>query len=155
METKTMYAIFALGVIALLGTSFVFAYQGNPSLTRPDYSDERHAAMEEAFENTDYFAWLELMQSVEHPHQARVLEVVTEENFALFAKMHEAMEDGDFETAQEIREELGFGQGKIGQGNGKGLRDGTHLGLRDGSMRGQGKGMHLGQGQYENCPYAN
>ncbi len=94
------------------------AYQGDPSVKGPNYSTERHEAMEEAFENEDYDAWKNLMEG-----KGRVTEVINEDNFAKFAKAHELMEQGDITEAQEIRQELGLGQ-------------------HNGSMKGMGRGMN-------------
>lgn len=143
MKNKTM-SIFALGMIALLGVSFVAAYHGDSSVQGPNYSEERHEAMEAVFADLDYDAWVELMsEDGRHP---RVLDVVTEDNFATFVEMHEAMEAGDFETADELRVDLGLGLGN-GAGHGKGSGHGKGMG--------QGSGMR-GMGQYGGeCPYAN
>lgn len=138
---KTM-SILALGMIALLGVGIVSAYHGDALVQGPNYSDERHDAMEEAFANLDYAAWVELMsEDGRHP---RVLDVVTEDNFAVFVEAHEAMLDGDLETAEELRAELG-----LGLGNGFGNGSGHH-----GKGMGQGSGMK-GSGNAGVCPYAN
>jgi hypothetical protein len=96
------------------------AYRGDPSVQGPNYTPERHDAMTQAFENNDYNAWKELMSD-----RGRVTQVVTEENFSRFAEAHELAEEGKFDEARQIRQELG-------------------LGLRDGSGHGQhkGGGMH-------------
>ena len=93
------------------------------------YSEERHQAMVEAFEKQDYQAWKKLMAG-----RGRVSEVVNEENFAQFAKAHQLMSEGKAEEAQQVRAELGLGQGR---GNG---HDGQ------GKLHG-GYGMRLHQNQ--------
>jgi len=115
--TALVLGLGAAGVLA--GTTF--AYQGDPTVTGPYYSAERHEAMEAAFENSDYSVWKELMQG-----RGRVTQVVNESNFAQFAKAHELAEDGNAADAQKIRQDLG-------------------LGLHDGSGRGMGS-MHRGAG---------
>lgn len=109
-------AVGVMGVSA--GTAL--AYRGDPTVQGPQYSQERHEAMEKAFETNDYAAWKELMQN-----RGRVTQVVTAENFAKFAQAHELMEEGKVAEAQQIRQELG-------------------LGLRDGSGRGPGAGTCRG-----------
>lgn len=112
-----------LGVTAVSAGS-VMAYQGDPSVKGPNYSTERHEAMEEAFENEDYDAWKNLMEG-----KGRVTEVINEDNFAKFAKAHELMERGDITETQEIRQELGLGQHngsmkgmtEMGKGMGRGM----------------------------------
>ena len=98
------------------------AYQGDATVKGPQYSPERHEAMEKAFETNDYEAWKNLMQG-----RGRVSEVITKDNFARFAEAHELMEDGKKEEAQKIAQELGLGFRAHG-GHGKG-------------MRGMGRGM--------------
>ena len=39
----------------------VLAYKGDPTVKGPNYTEERHQAMEKAFENRDYNAWKDLM----------------------------------------------------------------------------------------------
>jgi len=138
---KALMSFGIFGVIALLGMSMVFAYQGDYSLKGPDYSEERHETMEQAFDNLDYDAWVALMS--ESNRNPRVLEVVTEDNFAIFAEAHEAMENGNLELAQELRAELGLNNG-IGPKNRTGFRSGKGMkqGLRQGS----------GMNDQGNCP---
>ena len=146
MKTKKTYAIAASFMIALLGMSLVMAYQGNPAVQGPDYSEERHEAMEQAFDNSDYNAWVSLMQ--ETGRNPRVLDVVTEDNFATFVGAHEAAQNGDLERARELRGELGLNDGQ-------GPKDGSgHRGMMN-KGSGQGQGQMKAQGNYGNCPYAN
>ena len=106
MERKYMFGAVAL-LSVLLVSSLAMAYQGNPGVKGPEFEEERHEAMKNAFENLDYDAWADLMEG-----KGRVLEIVTEDNFAKFAEMHDAKISGDIETAKEIAEELGLGVGK-------------------------------------------
>ncbi len=113
-------AVLSVGVLGM-GMQAASAYQGNPTVTGPNYSDERHEAMEQAFENEDYDAWKEMMNG-----KGRITEMVTALNFDEFARVHELALEGDLEGAQEIRQKLGFGQGQrhgkadgIGAGEGK------------------------------------
>ncbi|OGZ19377.1 MAG: hypothetical protein A2494_01300 [Candidatus Lloydbacteria bacterium RIFOXYC12_FULL_46_25] len=115
--------LLGLGVAALvlggIGVSAgtALAYRGDPSVKGPNYSVERHEAMEKAFENKDYAAWKTLMQG-----RGRVTQVVTQENFAKFAEAHELAEQGKIAEAKQIRNELGLG---LGQGAGRGM--GRHM----------------------------
>lgn len=89
---------------------------------------ERHNLVEDALESGDYGTWADLMDG-----RGRVSEVINEDNFDTFVKMHEAMEDGDYDTAQEIREELGLGMHhQDGTGFRKGGND-KHGGMMNGS----------------------
>jgi hypothetical protein len=133
MKTKTIFGLFALLFVGMiLSTSLVSAYRGDYSVKGPDYSEERHEAMKAAFETLDYDAWRELM--TENGRYGRVVDVVNEDNFVKFAEAHEAAENGDFETARELRAELGLN-------NGNGPRDGTGFGKGMGHGKGQGQGL--------------
>lgn len=100
---------------------------------------ERHEAMEAAFEGDDYDAWYALM--TEDDHHPKVVDIITEENFAQFTEIHELMEEGNIEEAQALREELG-----LGKGMGRGFQN-----------RGMGpRGGRTGRGEFRgnngNCP---
>ena len=99
----------ALG-IAGFSISNAFAYQGDPLVQGPNYTSERHEAMTQAFENNDYESWKNLMG--DNP----IAEKITAENFSKLAASHKLMQEGKFEEAKKIREELGlnFG-GKMGR----------------------------------------
>ena len=67
--------LFALMIVGTLTISFVSAYRGDYTVEGPNCNEERHDAMEVAFESSDYGAWRDLMTEDErHP---RVLDVVT------------------------------------------------------------------------------
>jgi len=100
----------------ILSTSLVSAYKGDYSVKGPDYSEDRHEAMETAFETLDYDAWKELM--IENGRHGRVVDVVTESNFVKFAEAHQAAMNGDFEIVSQLRAELGLN-------NGNGPKDGA------------------------------
>ncbi len=127
-----------LGALALIGIAAIsanaaLAYQGNPSVQGPNYTAERHTAMEQAFENNDYNAWKSLMTG-----NGRVLQVVNQANFAKFAEAHNLAEEGKTVEAQTIRQELGLGLHN-GTGAGCGIKDGS--GSRTGRM-GAGRGLN-------------
>ncbi|MBU1855332.1 MAG: hypothetical protein KKF89_06415, partial [Nanoarchaeota archaeon] len=125
MKKKTIFGMLAILLVGLLTIGLVSAYRGDPKVQGPNYSEERHEAMEDAFESQDYNAWYDLM--AENGRNTRVMNVVTEDNFAIFAQAHEAAKNGDFETAQELRAELGLGLGN-GQGSGARTMQGNRLG---------------------------
>lgn len=103
-----------LGVAGISGVAL--AYRGDVNVKGPNYTPERHEAMEKAFENKDYDAWKNLMQG-----KGNVTRVITEENFAKFAEVHELMEEGKTAEAQKVRQELGLGlHNGAGQGMGMG-----------------------------------
>jgi hypothetical protein len=124
---------------ALLGAGFAIAASASADTgmgwraDRGNCNAEQHEAVEEAIEGKDYEAWKELMGD-----RGRITQVVTEENFNTFVKMHEAMEDGDYGKAAEFRKELGLGQrpqdgtGYRGNGQHKGWDRGMGVGTRFG-----------------------
>ena len=116
--------ILGLGALALLGGTALFAgtamaYRGDPTVTGPNYSAERHTAMTLAFEIKDYTAWKNLMQN-----RGRVTQVITENNFSKFVEAHKLALQGKTAEAQKIRQELGLGlqngQGRVTNGVGMG-----------------------------------
>ena len=124
---KTKKIILGLGALALvLGisgaiTSTANAYRGDPSLKGPNYSVERHTAMEKAFETNDYTTWKNLMQN-----QGRVTQVINKDNFAKFAEAHKLALKGDLAGAQKIRQELGLG---LKNGSGQEMKNGFGRGM--------------------------
>lgn len=102
---------------AVLAPQAAIAYRGNPAVKGPNYTEERHEAMEKAFENKDYNAWKILMEG-----RGRATQVVNAQNFAKFAEAHELAEQGKADEANKIRAELG-------------------LNLRNGTVTGQGIGF--------------
>jgi hypothetical protein len=91
------------------------AYRGDPSVKGPNFTEERHTAMEKAFEAKDYNAWKNLMQG-----RGRATQVVNAQNFAKFAQAHELAEQGKIAEANQIRQELGLGmQNGSGMGMGR------------------------------------
>jgi hypothetical protein len=105
----------------ILAPKMVEAYRGDPNIQGPNFTQERHEAMTQAFENNDFGAWEELMQG-----KGRVKDVINEGNFARFAEAHKLMLEGKTDEASQIRAELGLGQkngsgqGQCGEGQGRG-----------------------------------
>jgi hypothetical protein len=123
MKKRIMIGASALLISAsLLFPVAAAAYQGDPAVKGPNYTAERHEAMEKAFDAKDYEAWKNLMNG-----RGRASQVVTKDNFAKFAEAHALAEQGKTEEAAKIRQELG-------------------LGMRDGSGAGNGGGGTCGQG---------
>jgi hypothetical protein len=114
---------FILGLAALVvgGTILVprvLAYRGNPAIQGPNYTVERHEAMEKAFETNDFNAWKALANT-----KGRVTQVINKGNFTQFARAHKLAQDGKLEEANKIRSELGLGL-QNGSGNGAGMGNG-------------------------------
>jgi hypothetical protein len=114
-------SIIALGIATVvLGSVLAFpkaaeAYRGDATVKGPNYTEERHTAMEKAFETKDYATWKNLMEG-----KGRVTQVVTQDHFAKFAEAHELFEAGKTQEAVAIRAELGLGL-RNGSGQGAGM----------------------------------
>lgn len=101
---------------AVIAPQAVLAYRGDPTVKGPNYTEERHAAMEKAFEMKDYNAWKMLVAG-----RGRATQVVNAQNFAKFAQAHELAQQGKAAEANTIRAELGLGlQSGTGMGQGMG-----------------------------------
>ncbi len=132
---KITLGLGALAIIGIAGlsASAVFAYQGDSTVKGPNYSADRHAAMEQAFENKDYNAWKGLMTG-----NGRVMQIINKDNFAKFADAHDLAEQGKTVEAQKIRQELGLGLNN-GSGSGCGLQNSSGKGA---GRMGTGRGMN-------------
>jgi len=115
MNKHTIVAsILVLGLM-VGGAVSVSAYQGDPNVKGPNYTEERHTAMTKAFAEKNYQAWKNLMQGT-----GRATQVVNEKNFAKFAEAHALALQGKTDEAAKIRAELGLGL-KNGSGKGQGF----------------------------------
>lgn len=116
---KKTSILFGLTALIIGGTVIapqaVLAYRGDPTVKGPNYTKERHTAMEKAFEAKDYNAWKKLMAG-----RGRVTKVVNAQNFAKFAEAHKLAEQGKTIEANKIRAELGLGL-HTGNGTGQGM----------------------------------
>ena len=116
------------------------AYRGDYTQKGPNYSEERHQIMEQAFENNDYNAWKEQMNN-----RGRVKDVITEENFSRFAEACRLAKEGKYDEADQIRKELGLrtrdGK-KVGAGYGKGRDNGEGRGQGYGRMNNENRGQN-------------
>ena len=129
---------FALMAVAVLSLSvMVTAYRGNFEEKNPYYEEGRCTEMLDAFDEYDYEAWRELMTM--NGRHSRVLDVVNEDNFHLFVEAHKAGKNGDYETANALRAELGLNNG-VGPKNGEGFGKMNGHGEMTMKRKGQGAG---------------
>lgn len=112
-------ALALLGVLGAITVSSASAYQGDYTKKGPNYTAERHEAMQKAFASNDYDAWKNLMQG-----RGRATQVINKDNFAKFAEANKLAQQGKYAEADAIRKELGLrtrdGQ-RVGAGNGQGM----------------------------------
>jgi len=73
-------------------------------------------AMRQAIENGDYEAWKAVVQNCE---RCMTSGEITEEQFNLMVQIHEARMNGDFETVNQLSQELGFNCGMFSDFGGK------------------------------------
>ena len=111
-----------LGLTALVVTGAIFApqavlaYKGDPNVKGPNYTQERHEAMETAITNKDANAVKQLMQG--KGVAKRLGEDTAKWN--RFVEMQALQHAGKTEEAKQIRTELGLGL-RNGSGNGQGM----------------------------------
>ncbi|KKR05817.1 MAG: hypothetical protein UT34_C0002G0324 [candidate division WS6 bacterium GW2011_GWF2_39_15] len=104
----------AFGILALGATSIDAYYQNTKY--GPNHTEAKEVAVDTAIKNGDVSAWKAVM--TEDGRSPRVVEVVdTKEELEKFAQMREYKQAGEYEKAQQLRTELG-----LGQGNGEGRR---------------------------------
>ena len=110
-----------VGVMGLVAAhSSALAYRGDYSQPGPNYTAERHEAMEKAFTDLDYQAWKALRQN-----RGRVSQIINAENFPEFAQARQLAKEGKTSEANAIRQKLGLrtNNGKpLGRGFGRHLR---------------------------------
>lgn len=126
---KFLSGTLVLAILAIIPVSSAFAYQGDPTVEGPDYSSERHVIMEEAFETNDYATWAGQMTD-----KGRITQMITAENFSLFAEAHALAKSGDLDGSKALRAELG-----LGLNDGEGKKNGDKSGSGNGQGQSQSK----------------
>lgn len=137
---KITAGVLVFSIIALLGVSLVAAFpfgfgKGmNADLTEEEQEEAQafHDALQQAIEDGDFEEWKSLMESQ-----------LTEENFNLIVQRHQNMEEnraeneqirnqiqdamqaGDYETAQQLREQMGKSTTGLQKGKNFGMRGET------------------------------
>lgn len=134
MNRTSKTALASLAGAAAIATIGAFAsptqaYRGDYAQQGPNCDSDRHEQMEQAFENNDYEAWKGLMDG-----RGRVSEVINADNFAQFAEAHRLAEEGNYDEADQIRQQLG-----LRTRNGEATGNGYGRGNGDGGGKGQGK----------------
>lgn len=77
---------------------------------------ESHEQIQQAIEAGNYEAWAEAIST--SGRNSRMAELITEENFNTYSKLHQARQNQDWESAKQLSEELGLEeQGCLGKGN--------------------------------------
>lgn len=102
-HTKIRLGAAALSVIVTtaLIAGISYAYNGSFQKNGFHFVPRNHKAIISAIETGDYNIWREAVG--DRP----ITEKITEENFSKFVEMHNLIEEGNFEEARAIGEELG------------------------------------------------
>jgi hypothetical protein len=103
-------------------TAMIEAYTSELTEERFNAIVEMHQSREaisQALENGDYTAWREAVENMQGP---RIKDIITEENFETYVQLQQAEASGDFEAAQELREQLGLNAGMHGMDGPGGCR---------------------------------
>ncbi len=109
-------AILSLLIISAGLSSTALAYMSEPGNS---INETVHEQLINAINNRDYNEWLRIREENNLPTRGRIFQVINEDNFDTFAKMHDAMTSGNTELANQYRAELGLG---LRNGNGRMLR---------------------------------
>lgn len=99
------------GIAVLAIATPALAYQGNPALQGPNYSPERHEAMERVFATKDYQGWLKLMEG----KAGRLKEVVkSQTEFEAFVRARESGEESlaQYRAKNNLGTHMGGGYGR-------------------------------------------
>lgn len=76
-----------------------------------------HEAIKTAIENGDYDTWKGLMQEkINNSPMVQTMNMIDADNFAKFTEMHNLMQEGKIDEANQIRQELGLPEGGGGHG---------------------------------------
>lgn len=138
---KILMAVLAVFAISLMSFSAI-AYRGNTGEVGPNYNEDVHEQLQAALVAEDYDLWMSIREENNLPMQGKMFSVINEDNFDKFVELHNAKFAGDTDTVDEIRAELGLGQGGMNHGNNEAR--GMGHGPRQG-MKGQGSfGKHQG-----------
>jgi len=124
---KKIIGLFAVFTLAILGIGGVMAYRGDFSVKGPNYNENIHEQLETAIENRNYNTWIAIREENDLPIRGKIFQVINEDNFDMFVRLHEANQNGDTETANEIRAELGLGQGRPNRDSSSGQRQGSGM----------------------------
>jgi hypothetical protein len=125
MDIKQLLIGSGMAALLIVGTTSVSAFALEDDSSQKHFgkiSSEVHEQVEAAIENNDYVAWVQLMS--ERPRFAEDNgALLTEETFEKITKAHEYKENGQFEEAQTIMDELRPEGKGFGKGHGKGMDD--------------------------------
>ena len=109
-------------------------FRGRPEGVDRSCADEDYVAMQTAIDNKDYATWKELRAKYDEEHVGKggaqwANLIDSQEKFEKFVDIKNLMDEGKYDEAQVIRQELGFQTGmgqKLGRGKGQSMGRGMH-----------------------------
>ncbi len=136
MKKTHLVTGFAMALLlTVITANSSFAYFGDRDSQNKNLDPERFEqiqlertnhkeTMRNAMESGDYNTWKAILEN--SPRGVKMLEIITEENFNRLVEAHKLAQEGDYEGAKAIRDELGLQKGLMkGTGQRGGMRDGT------------------------------
>jgi len=131
-----------IAVIGIAASSYAAGGRGLGIKFGPNFSDQDNAAKQEmmqaakasqeaiqkALTDNDYVAWQTLMEEKKTEMAKKVDEFsaeINEDTFAKLVEINKLMSEKNYDEANKLRQELGFGIG-FGFGPGRGLKAGWH-----------------------------
>ncbi len=108
-------AILSLLIISAGLSSTALAYMGKqgPNTESINFDEAIHEQLTNAIENRDYNEWIKIRTENNLPMKGRIFQMINEDNFDTFAKMHEARLAGNVELVNQYRTELGLETGRM------------------------------------------
>ncbi len=106
MNKTILIAVIATAALGIAATSVnVFAQSPTPNTNIMQRLMVNHQAVQQALESGDYNAWENAL-----PAQAQSMmgQTITKDNFPKLVQMHKLMEDGKYDQASQLRQELGL-----------------------------------------------
>ncbi|MFA7169374.1 MAG: hypothetical protein WC178_00800 [Candidatus Paceibacterota bacterium] len=108
MKNKKIIGLTAVSLVmcsAVISANASNEATGQKRMSAENFSEEHYRAEKIAVESGDYASW---KAAVETCGNTKILENVTEENFARFAEAFKLRESGDLDGSKAIMEELGI-----------------------------------------------
>ncbi len=125
MAKNKYYLLSSLGILLISASLFGFNVMAssNNGVQREGFSSgpkhqEMRQGLKELSGSEDYQSWSESMDQKADALEERARQIrenITQERFGDFLEIHELMEDGEYEKARELKEELGIGRHGFGK----------------------------------------
>ncbi|HOI18506.1 MAG TPA: hypothetical protein PLX15_01435 [Candidatus Woesearchaeota archaeon] len=152
LKQKAIFGIILTTLmISLTIAGFTYAQIGSPKENNPNYDQVVHDQLIEAIKSNDYEQWIKIREENNLPTHGKMFQVINKDNFEKYKELHNANLQGDFETANNLKKELGLGVGQMKKGidgsiaQGKQRNSVADLGLNSLGFKSQGFNCQLCQ----------